>query len=134
LNNENIILDKPFSYLSLLAWKHRLVFWIGAIVVGLVIVMLTWLSEWTTQTYHALSLHYPWFQFIIPPVGMGLTAWLTFRFFPDSERSGIPQIKAALELSTTLADRALKQLGIDCNYLFRCHGLCADQPLHLFQG
>ncbi|MDO8846260.1 MAG: chloride channel protein [Methylicorpusculum sp.] len=106
MSDENIILDKHVSYLSLIAWKHRLVFWIGAIVVGLVIVVLTWLSEWTTQTYHALSLHYPWFQFIIPPIGMGLTAWLTFRFFPGSERSGIPQIKAALELSNTLADRA----------------------------
>ncbi|MCD2452304.1 chloride channel protein [Methylicorpusculum oleiharenae] len=83
-----------------------MVFWIGAIVVGLVIVLLTWLSEWTTHTYLSFSLHYPWFHFIIPPFGMGLTAWITFRFFPGSERSGIPQIKAALEISNTLADRA----------------------------
>jgi len=74
--------------------------------VGLVIVMMTLLSEWAAQTYRSLSLLYPWFHFIIPPVGLGFTAWVTFRFFPGSERSGIPQVKQALDNSGTAADRS----------------------------
>jgi len=99
-------LEPHFSFLSYIAWKQRLVFWIGAIIVGLVIVMMTLLSEWAAQTYRLLSLQYPWFHFIIPPVGMGFTAWITFRFFPGSERSGIPQVKTALDISSNLNERS----------------------------
>ncbi len=97
-------LRSPF--LSYIVWKQRLVFWIGAIIVGLVIVMMTLLSEWAAETYRILSVQFPWFHFVIPPVGMGFTAWLTFRFFPGSERSGIPQVKAALEFTHNPKERS----------------------------
>ena len=97
-------MEQPASSFSFIAWKQRLVFWIGAIIVGLVIVMMTLLSEWAAQTYRTLSLHFPWFHFIIPPIGMGFTAWITFRFFPGSERSGIPQVKTALEIASNLKE------------------------------
>ncbi|MCF7964065.1 MAG: chloride channel protein [Methylobacter tundripaludum] len=74
--------------------------------VGLVIVMMTMLSEWAAQTYRVLALQYPWFHFVIPPVGLGFTAWLTFRFFPGSERSGIPQVKTALEFADNFKETA----------------------------
>lgn len=66
--------------------------------------MMTLLSEWAAQTYRILALQYPWFNFVIPPVGLGFTAWLTFRFFPGSERSGIPQVKTALEIANNLKE------------------------------
>lgn len=98
---------KPFLHLfSYIAWKQRLIFWLGAIMVGLVIVMMTMLSEWAAQTYRVLALQYPWFHFVIPPVGLGFTAWLTFRFFPGSERSGIPQVKTALEFADNFKETA----------------------------
>jgi len=93
------------SFLSLIVWKQRLVFWLGAIVVGLVIVAMTLLSEWAANVYRSLSILYPWFHFVIPPVGLGITAWITFRFFPGSERSGIPQVKTALEIAGNLEAR-----------------------------
>ncbi|MGZ8137478.1 MAG: chloride channel protein [Methylococcaceae bacterium] len=99
-------MKQPPPFLSYIAWKQRLVFWIGAIIVGLLIVMMTLLSEWAAQTYRTLSLYYPWFHFVIPPVGLGFTAWITFRFFPGSERSGIPQVKTALEISGNLKETA----------------------------
>ncbi|NOT13343.1 MAG: chloride channel protein [Methylococcaceae bacterium] len=74
--------------------------------VGFVIVAMTLLSEWAAQTYRILSIQYNWFNFAIPPIGLGLTAWITFRFFPGSERSGIPQVKTAIETSFTLKDRS----------------------------
>ena len=91
---------------SVTAWKQRLVFWLGAIFVGLLIVMMTVLSEWAGQSYRTLSLAYPWFNFVIAPVGLSFTAWLTFRFFPGSERSGIPQVKTALEITDNLDERS----------------------------
>ncbi|MBL6986639.1 MAG: chloride channel protein [Methylobacter sp.] len=68
--------------------------------------MMTLLSEWAAETYRILSVQFPWFHFVIPPVGMGFTAWLTFRFFPGSERSGIPQVKAALEFTHNPKERS----------------------------
>ena len=91
---------------SIAAWKQRLVFWLGAILVGLLIVMMTVLSEWVSTTYRTIALLYPWFNFVIAPLGLSLTAWLTYRFFPGSERSGIPQVKRALDITTNLGDRA----------------------------
>jgi len=99
-------LEQRWSFFSYIVWKQRLVFWIGAIIVGLVIVMMTSLSEWAAQTYRSLSLQYPWFDFVMPPVGMGFSAWLTFRFFPGSERSGIPQVKMALDIIGNQQDRS----------------------------
>lgn len=93
------------SLLSITAWKQRLVFWLGAFFVGLLIVAMTLLSEWAAETYRLLSKQYFWFNFTVAPVGLSFTAWLTFRFFPGSERSGIPQVKTALEIKYNLTDR-----------------------------
>lgn len=93
------------SFFSISGWKQRLVFWLGAILVGLLIVAMTLLSEWAGKTYRVLSEQNFWFNFIIAPLGLSLTAWLTFRFFPGSERSGIPQVKTALEIHGDLSQR-----------------------------
>jgi H+/Cl- antiporter ClcA len=97
--------DQSSTFLSITAWKQRLAFWTGAILIGLVIVMMTWLSEWASETYRILSNQNPWFSFVVAPLGLGITAWLTFRFFPGSERSGIPQVKTALEITQNFEDR-----------------------------
>ncbi|MGR8934140.1 MAG: chloride channel protein [Gammaproteobacteria bacterium] len=94
-----------FSIISIHAWKQRLVLWIGAVFVGLFIVAMTLLSEWASDTYRRLFEPYPCLAFIVAPLGMSITAWLTFRFFPGSERSGIPQIKTALVLAGNPAER-----------------------------
>ena len=93
------------SFLSLSSWKHRLVFWLGAILIGLLITTMTLLSEWASAFYRSVSLAYPWFNFVIAPFGLAFTAWITFRFFPGSEGSGIPQVKTALEIPHTLEER-----------------------------
>ncbi len=97
--------EQSTSLLSVTAWRQRLVFWLGAILVGLLIVAMTLLSEWASETYRNLSRAYFWFNFVIAPFGLAFTAWLTFRFFPGSERSGIPQVKTALEITGDLAQR-----------------------------
>jgi H+/Cl- antiporter ClcA len=97
--------EQSASLFSMTAWKQRLVFWIGAIFLGLLIVFMIILSEWASETYRGISLLYPWFNFIIAPFGLSFTAWITYRFFPGSERSGIPQVKTALEIKDNLEDR-----------------------------
>lgn len=94
------------SFFSLNSWKQRLVFWLGAIIIGLLISTMTLLSEWASEFYRSVSLVYPWFNFVVAPFGLALTAWITFRFFPGSEGSGIPQVKTALELQHTAAERS----------------------------
>jgi len=86
------------SFFCLTSWKHRLIFWTGAILIGLLISSMTLLSEWAADTYRSLSLTYPWFNFIIAPFGLTFTAWIAQRFFPGSQGSGIPQVQIALEL------------------------------------
>ncbi|MFK5947452.1 MAG: chloride channel protein [Methylococcales bacterium] len=93
------------TFFSIISWKQRIVFWGGAIFVGILIVAMTLLSEWAAETYRLLSQQYFWFNFLVAPLGLSFTAWLTFRFFPGSERSGIPQVKTALEITGNLEDR-----------------------------
>jgi len=97
--------EQSAAFFSLTAWRQRLVFWVGAILVGLLIVAMTLLSEWAGQTYRHLSLQFPWFNFAIAPIGLCITAWITSRFFPGSEGSGIPQVKTALEITDNLPER-----------------------------
>lgn len=94
------------SFFSLSAWRQKLVFWVGAIFLGLLIVTMTLLSEWAGNTYRTLSSQFSWFNFVIAPVGLSFTAWITSRFFPGSEGSGIPQVKSALEIMDDLSARS----------------------------
>ncbi|GAB6142039.1 hypothetical protein JCM14076_27680 [Methylosoma difficile] len=64
--------------------------------IAVVIVMMANLSEQAEQTFHDWVNRYPDLKFLLPPVGLSMTAWLTTRFFKGSERSGIPQIQTAL--------------------------------------
>jgi H+/Cl- antiporter ClcA len=102
---------------------QKLAFWLGSVFVGISIFFLASLSEWAASLHRQLVIVYPWTNFVLPPVGLGITAWLTFRFFPDSERSGIPQIKMSmnlygydarqvLALKTVLAKFCLPLLGL----------------------
>ncbi len=63
------------------------------------------LSEWASEYFRQVFKDYPWPCLFVPPLGLAFTAWLTFRFFPGSEGSGIPQVKTALDMSANLAER-----------------------------
>ena len=66
----------------------------GATLIGLVIVVMTWLSEWAGETYKDLSSQCLRFSFAISLIGFGITAWLTFRFFPGSTSADRPYTSA----------------------------------------
>jgi H+/Cl- antiporter ClcA len=73
-------------------WAVRLVFWLGAAMVGLVAVFFAISAAQTDHLFHTYAQKYPFLPFLVAPPGFMLAAWLTRRFFPGSEGSGIPQV------------------------------------------
>jgi len=83
---------------SLRAWRARLVFWLGALLVGSVCALFAELSERAHYLYGAGAAVAPWMPLLITPLGLAAIAWATCRLFPGSQGSGIPQAIAALDM------------------------------------
>lgn len=83
---------------ALKRWHMRLLFWGSALSVGAVAALFALLANLADNTFHQLHAQQPWLAYLLPPLGLGLIAWLTRRFFPGSEGSGIPQAIAALSM------------------------------------
>ncbi len=94
--------DSSSSLLSAAGWKQRLVFWSGAVLVGLFISTLTLLSEKAVAEVRLFARQYPREFFFLCPLGLAVTVWLTERWFPGARASGVPQVKAALAISHDL--------------------------------
>lgn len=72
----------------------RLVFWGGALAVGLVSVAFAWAAG-QVQLLFLHLLARPWLAFLLTPAVFVLSAWLTRRYFTGAQGSGIPQAIAA---------------------------------------
>ena len=83
--------------LSPVAWKARLALWGGALLVGLVATGFAVASDGANGIFLALIDVSPWLALAVAPAGLMLATWLTIRFFPGAEGSGIPQTLASLE-------------------------------------
>jgi len=98
--------------LSPQAWKTRLVFWCGAVVVGLAAVGFAVASEHANHGFRWLEQRWPLLPLVLSPAVLVLVAWLTRRLFPGAQGSGIPQAIAALELRDPEARSGLLSLRI----------------------
>ena len=78
-------------------WRTRLIFWLGAILVGVVAAAFALLGEFADHTFREYIAATPWLPFIVTPLGFVLISWLTRRFFAGAEGSGIPQTLVAIE-------------------------------------
>lgn len=83
---------------SLNAWRIRLVFWIGALLVGITAAAFALLATHADHSFLALVELYPWLPFVLTPAGLMLISFLTRRFFSGASGSGIPQTIAALDM------------------------------------
>ncbi len=81
------------------AWKVRLIFWSGAIVVGLVASGFALATEHINRWFHALLVWSQYAPFVVAPAGLMLVSWLTNRWFAGAQGSGIPQSIAALQMT-----------------------------------
>ena len=78
-------------------WKTRLIFWGGAVLVGIVAAIFALLGETGDLFFRALYAQNPWLSFVVTPAGFILIVWLTRKYFPGAEGSGIPQTLIAIE-------------------------------------
>lgn len=85
---------------SPVAWKVRLVFWLGAVLVGLICALFAEAAEWANHAFVDFARAYPYLPLLLTPLGMTAIVWVTLRFFPGSQGSGIPQAIAALQVNT----------------------------------
>jgi H+/Cl- antiporter ClcA len=78
-------------------WKSRLVFWSGAISVGLVAILLAVACEQANGLFHKLLTISPYAPLLVTPLGLVLIVVATRKFFPGAQGSGIPQTIASLD-------------------------------------
>lgn len=79
-------------------WQRRILFVAGGVAVGLAAVAFALLAD-ASQTLFALIAGFePYAPLVLTPGGFALSAWLTRRYFANSQGSGIPQTIAARKL------------------------------------
>lgn len=82
-------------------WRPRLVFWVGALAIGLVSVGFAKLADMAQRMFDDVTSSGQW-SFLLPivitPLGFALSAWVAMTLFPNSQGSGIPQAIAARHL------------------------------------
>jgi len=94
--------------LSPRAWKVRLVFWLGAVIVGVICALFAELAEWANHVFLLLAKQHPHAPLVITPLAMMGITWLTIKYFPGSQGSGIPQAIASLQSEAKSSILSLK--------------------------
>jgi chloride channel protein, CIC family len=93
-------------------WQRRAVFVLGGVVIGAVAVALAMLADWAQLAFAALIAKSSYASLVVTPLGFALSVFLTNRFFPNSQGSGIPQAIAARQLSDQVARSRLVSIRI----------------------
>lgn len=82
-------------------WRPRLVFWCGALTIGVISVGFAKLADLAQRSFDNLTTLHEW-AFLMPlvltPLGFTLSSYLAITLFPNSQGSGIPQAIAARHL------------------------------------
>jgi H+/Cl- antiporter ClcA len=86
------------SLLSLRLWMRHMLFWGGAVVVGLAATAFAWGSDYAHMLFQKLLAISPWLPLLVTPLALAGVAALTQRYFKGAEGSGIPQTIAAIRM------------------------------------
>lgn len=78
-------------------WKLRAVFWIGALLVGLLVVGFAWAVGLASETFNRIHAYSPYIPVAMTPLGMMVIIWLMRRMGPEAQGSGIPQVLVVLK-------------------------------------
>lgn len=85
--------------LSTFRWRTRITLWSAALLAGLAVVAFAKLADIALTIFATFTSHRPWLPFLLTPtIGM-VVVWLTRRFVPGAQGSGIPQVIAATRLA-----------------------------------
>ncbi len=88
-------------------WRRRLVFWGGALLVGVVSVVFALASNWAQARFFSLRGQFWALPLLITPAGFVACAWAAREIFPGAQGSGIPQAIAARQLPRGIARQRL---------------------------
>lgn len=93
-------------------WLRRVVFWGGAITVGLAATAFAICGFYADELFRSLIGYSQWLALAVMPAGLAGITFATRRVFPGSQGSGIPQAIAALEIFDERARDKLLSLRI----------------------
>ncbi|HEY4327847.1 MAG TPA: chloride channel protein [Mucilaginibacter sp.] len=85
-------------------------FWIASVITGLIAVLYTKLFIAAEDITAFVFDHHSWVLFILSPVCFVTAWWLVQRFSPYARGSGIPQVMAAIEITTKKNDTIIDNL------------------------
>ena len=107
-------LKRSFDRINNERFKHNVLqaipFWIASLVAGLLAVAYSVaFTFFEGQSFHILQYN-SWGIFILAPVCFLIAWWLVAKYGPYARASGIPQVRAAIELDTTHYDKKIKKL------------------------
>jgi H+/Cl- antiporter ClcA len=93
-------------------WQRRAIFLLGGIAVGAVVVALALAADRVQLAFAAVIGRWRFASLLVTPLGFALSVYLTSRYFPNSQGSGIPQAIAARQLADQNARGRLVSLRI----------------------
>lgn len=93
-------------------WQRRLLFLAGGITVGAAAVLIAVLADKAQHVFSLLIGHWRYASLALTPAGFVLAVFLTNRYFPNSQGSGIPQAIAARELTSHAARKRLLSIRV----------------------
>ncbi|WP_277186104.1 chloride channel protein [Caballeronia sp. BR00000012568055] len=93
-------------------WRRYGIFWLGAILVGVVAVYYARLIDYGFGLFNEARQDHVWLPLIITPAAAALCVFVTRKFFRGSEGSGIPQVIAVLHSPTSAAGGRLLTIRI----------------------
>jgi len=99
---------RSLTYATKLRWKRiwlprlrrRTLFVIGGLTVGLAAMALAFLADEAQRLFSLMRQHWPYLPLLLTPTGFAFLVWLTRRFVPGAQGSGIPQVMAARQLQS----------------------------------
>ena len=104
--------------------RLRMIFWGGALVIGIAAALFALLSQFSDEFFYHLYQTHPLIAYALPPFGFALIAWLTRNFFKGTEGSGIPQAIAALSMHQHTLRASVLSLKVALGkILLTCMGL-----------
>ncbi|WP_316206540.1 MULTISPECIES: chloride channel protein [unclassified Bradyrhizobium] len=103
---------KRWLKLTSARWQRRAIFLAGGLVVGAAAVALAKLADQAQLAFNWLLSFSRYAALVVTPAGFALSVYLTRRFFPNAQGSGIPQAIAARHLSDTSARSPLVSIRI----------------------
>jgi H+/Cl- antiporter ClcA len=93
-------------------WQRRAIFLLGGIAVGAAAVALAQLADLAQVAFALLLSKSRYVSLVVTPLGFALAVFLTNRYFPNSQGSGIPQAIAARHLTDHKARESLVSLRV----------------------